>query len=64
MLLGVAFKLDLDSYRNEAFAAFLATPTKDVTAGFRGHAGAKTELVLASALGWLEGAFAHGWCLR
>jgi hypothetical protein len=63
MLLGVAFKLDFDANRDQPFAAFLAAPAKDVTAGFGGHAGAKTELVLAGALGGLIRAFAHGWCL-
>lgn len=56
--------LDLHALRNEALAAFLATATDDVAAGFGGHAGPEAELVFPCALGWLIGAFAHGVCLK
>lgn len=59
-MIGVAAVLQLDALRNQAFAAFLAAAAEDVAAGFGGHAGAETELILAGALGRLVGAFAHG----
>ena len=60
MLLRVTFELNLDAFWNKAFAAFLAAAAKDITSGFGGHAGTKSELIFAGALGWLIGAFAHG----
>jgi len=64
VLRGVTAVLDFDALRNETFASFLATAAKDVAAGFGGHAGSEAELVFPGALGWLIGAFAHGWCLK
>ncbi len=60
MLSRVAAVLQLDTLRNEALAALLAAAAENVTAGFGGHAGTETKLVLAGALGGLIGAFAHG----
>ncbi len=60
MLRRVTAVLQLDAFRNQAFAAFLAAAAQDVAARLGGHTGAKAELIFASALGWLIGAFAHG----
>jgi len=56
----VASVLKLNTFRNEALAAFLAAAAKEIASGFGCHAGAETELGFAGALGWLISAFAHG----
>jgi hypothetical protein len=60
VLLGVASVLKLNTFRNEALAAFLTATANNVATGFGGHTGAETELGFAGALGWLISAFAHG----
>ena len=59
MLLDVAFEWDFRTFWQEAFATFLTTTTKSVTASLGAHACAESVLALAGALGWLVSAF-HG----
>lgn len=51
--------MNLNAFRNEALAAFLATAAKDVTTIAGRHASAETELLFAGPLGRLIGAFRH-----
>jgi hypothetical protein len=64
VLRGVTAVLQLDAFRNQTLAAFLAAAADNVAARFSGHACPEAELVFPCALGWLIGAFAHGWCLK
>lgn len=64
MLGGVTAVLQLDALRNQALTAFLAAAADNIAARLRGHACPEAELVFPCALGWLIGAFAHGWCLK
>ena len=55
----VALEVKLSSLRNQALAAFLAAAFDAITACLRGHAGTKTMLLFARALGGLVGTEAH-----
>ena len=63
MLRRVTFEVDLSAFRDETLAAFLATTTKNVAAGFGGHACTETVLLFPGAFGWLIRTFAHGFGL-
>ena len=66
MLLNVALKVNLSTFRQKALAAFLTATTKCVTASFGAHACAESVLAfagacgLASIYGFLQGAWPFG----
>ena len=60
MLSGVTLEVQLGTLRNETLTTLLAATADDVATGFGCHAGAESVLLLAAALGWLEGAFHDG----
>jgi hypothetical protein len=55
--LGVTGEVDFNALRQQPFAAPLTTTGEDAPPAFGFHACAKSELLLARALGWLVGAF-------
>ena len=59
--LRVPGEMHLDALGQEALPSALAAAGKDGPPVLGGHTLAKAELLLARALGWLIGAFWHGW---
>jgi len=49
--------MSLDTFRQQAFAPTLPPPRERGASGFGLHAGAKSMLAFARALGWLISAF-------
>ena len=56
----VALEVKLSTFRNQAFAAFLATALDDVASSLGGHTGAETVLLFTGTFGGLVSAEAHG----
>ena len=59
VLLHMALEVHFDALGHEALAAKATTTAEDVTTVFSLHAGTKTKLLLAGALGWLVSSFWH-----
>ena len=59
VLVGVALEVQLCPFRDQTLAPLAAAILDDTTTGLGLHARTESVLLLATALGWLVGAF-HG----